>query len=89
MTREMLWYAFAYPFLQLRVQKILGLVAGSDKAVRAFDEHLGFVLEATLKDAHPEGDLLVYSMTKSQCRWLDIHGALHGTESDRAGSNSR
>lgn len=71
MNREMLWYAFAYPFLQLRVKKILGIVASADHHTRKFDEHLGFVLEATLKDAHPQGDLLLYTMTREQCRWLD------------------
>jgi hypothetical protein len=28
------------------------------------------VLEATLEAAHPDGSLLVYSMTPEQCRWL-------------------
>lgn len=70
-NREFLWYAFAYPFLQLRVNKVIGPVASTDKMVRRFDERLGFVLEATLKDAHPKGDLCLYTMTRQQCRWLD------------------
>lgn len=70
MTREFLYITFAYPFQQLGCKKLLGLVGSSNKAAQRFDEHLGFVLEATLEAAHPDGSLLVYSMTKEQCRWL-------------------
>jgi RimJ/RimL family protein N-acetyltransferase len=63
---------FDYPFKQLGVNKILGLVSSSNLEAQAFDEHLGFVLEATLKDAHPSGDLLIYTMTQDQCPWLRI-----------------
>lgn len=77
MNRELLWTCFAYPFLQLRVRKILGFVAEGNRVARAFDEHLGFVREATLTNAHPSGALIVYSMTRSQCRWLE-EGSHHG-----------
>jgi len=72
LTREFLWYCFFYPFEQLKVKRITGIVASNNAAARRFDEHLGFTLEATLKDAHPGGDLLVYCMTREQCRWLTL-----------------
>lgn len=72
MTREMLFAAFDYPFNQLQARKILGLVSASNERARRFDEHLGFMLEATLTDAAPDGDLLIYSMTRQQCRFLDL-----------------
>lgn len=69
-TRTFIRAGFAYPFLQLKAEKIIGFVGEGNLAARRLDEHLGFVLEATLKAAHPTGDLLVYSMTRDQCRWL-------------------
>ena len=72
LTRDFIRVCFYYPFVQLRAKKILGLVGSGNTAARRFDEHLGFVLEATLADAHPDGDLLVYSMTPEQCRWLKL-----------------
>lgn len=72
LNREFLWICFAYPFCQLHVKKIIGLVGEKNEAAREFDENLGFVLETALKDAHPDGSLLVYSMTREQCRWLNI-----------------
>lgn len=72
MTRDFLWFCFYYPFEQLGVNKIIGPVPSDNYEARRLDEHLGFTLEATLKDAAPKGDLLLYSMTKEQCRWLSL-----------------
>jgi RimJ/RimL family protein N-acetyltransferase len=80
MTRGFLWTSFAYPFRQLQVRKLLAQVASGNEASRKLVEHLGFRLEATLKDADPSGDVLVYGMTKSQCRWLNIRVPLNGQE---------
>jgi RimJ/RimL family protein N-acetyltransferase len=60
--------------VQLGVKRITGIVAESNLAARKFDEHIGFVLETRLKDAHPQGDLLIYVMTPDQCRWLALKG---------------
>lgn len=70
LDREFLWMMFDYPFNQLKVNRITGIVPSSNEAARRFDEHLGFVQEAILKDAHPEGDLIVYRMRRDECRWL-------------------
>lgn len=70
MTREYLRVCFDYPFNQLRVNKILGLVDSTNHSARRFDEHLGFVLEHAIRDAGRVGDLLIYSMTRQQCRFL-------------------
>jgi hypothetical protein len=80
MTREYLWYCFYYPFVELGCKRITGIVPASNLEARRFDEHLGFTLEATLKDAHPQGDLLLYVMRKENCRWLKFKESLHGQE---------
>lgn len=71
MRREFLRVCFDYPFNQAKVRRVTGLVGEGNLAARRFDEHLGFVLETTLQDAHPSGDLLVYVMWKRNCRWLN------------------
>ncbi|MFJ0379149.1 GNAT family N-acetyltransferase [Bordetella bronchiseptica] len=70
LSRNFLSIIFDYPFRQLKVKRITGVVASSNEAARKFDEHLGFELEAILLGAHPDGDLLVYKMTADKCRWL-------------------
>ena len=71
LTREFLWSAFDYPFRQLKLRRVTGLVGEGNAAARRFDEHLGFELETTLRLAHPSGDLLVYVMWREKCRWLN------------------
>jgi hypothetical protein len=81
MNREFLWYCFYYPFEELKVEKVLGLVDSFNDSAIQLDRHLGFVLEASIKDAGPQGDLLVFSMTRDQCRWLNAvkrPGVHHG-----------
>lgn len=70
LNRDYLRACFRYPFIQLGVSKILGLVDSSNADARRFDEHLGFVVEAVVKDAAPHGDLLIYSMTRERCKYL-------------------
>lgn len=70
LNRDYLRACFRYPFLQLGVTKVLGIVDSANADARRFDEHLGFEIEATVKDAAPGGDLLIYSMTREQCRFL-------------------
>lgn len=70
MTPKALWYAFAYPFSQLGLRRINGFIAESNKTARAFAENIGFTLETRMKDAHPEGDMLVYRLLKEECRFI-------------------
>lgn len=87
-TREFLWYCFRYPFVELGVKRLTGIVASSNAQARKFDENLGFTLEATLKDAHPEGDLLVYKMTKDTCRWLTLKDRKDGNRQTKGPSST-
>lgn len=78
MNREYLWYVFYYPFVQLGVRKIISPVEASNTVCRRFVEHIGFSLEATLKDAAPKGDLLIYTITADQCKWLSLKERYRG-----------
>ena len=72
MSREFLRYVFHYPFNECGCKRVTGYVESTNYDARRFDEHIGFKLEATLKDAAPGGDMLVYVMFKDECRWLKI-----------------
>lgn len=70
LNRQFLWFVFFYPFEQLKVKKVIGLVPSSNAPALKFDSHLGFVEEARITDAHPDGDIVVMTMNRQQCRWL-------------------
>lgn len=72
LNREGLFRFFAYPFLQLGCRRVSGLVRSDNLKAQRFDEKLGFVREGLLRDADEDGcDLIVYGMTKAECRWLN------------------
>lgn len=66
---------FDYPFNQLGVRRVTGIVPSSNTDALRFDLHLGFKQEAVLEGAHPDGDLIVLRMMREECRWI---GARHG-----------
>lgn len=82
LTRDFLFACFDYPFNQLKVKRVTGLVPSMNLEAQRFDEHLGFRREAILKDAYPGGDLIIYSMFRDDCRWLNLkrHSNVNGIE---------
>lgn len=72
MSKDMLWLLFDYPFNQLRVGKVCGTISSAKPELLHFNQRLGFRVEATIKDAYKDGDLLVMSMTRDECRWLKV-----------------
>lgn len=69
-NKEIRWYAFHYPFIELKVKKIIAPIqADNEKCIR-FAINAGFVCEHIIKDAGYNGDLWLFSMTKEQCRFL-------------------
>ena len=86
MNREYLWYCFHYPFEELKVNKLLGLVESTNAEAIRLNLHFGYTIEATLKDAAPKGDLLVMTMTKDQCKWLTLKDRYRGQTLSAASS---
>lgn len=73
LTRQYLYACFAYPFVQLKVDKVRGYVNASNTDARRFDEHLGFRPEAVLSGAAPDGgDVILYVMEKKDCRYVSL-----------------
>lgn len=77
MTREFLRACFHYPFKELKVRRVTGLVAASNPRALRFDTHLGFRLEGRIRQGAQDGsDLLVLGMLRGECRYLKepVHG---------------
>lgn len=69
-SREWLFAIFDYPFNQLKVKRISGLVSTGNLKAQRVNEHLGWKRETTLADYFPDGDGIVYIMRREECRWL-------------------
>lgn len=69
-SREWLFAIFDYPFNQLAVKRVTGLVSTANLKAQETNEHLGWKRETVLKDYFKDGDGVVYVMRKGDCRWL-------------------
>lgn len=78
LNREFLWYVFHYAFVENEVRKILSPIESDNTDSRRFIEHIGFSLEATLQDASPKGNLLIYSLRREDCKWLGLKDKYRG-----------
>jgi hypothetical protein len=72
MTGDMLWVLFDYPFNQLKVSVVCGTIPSSKPELLDFNQRLGFKVEGTIKGAYTDGDLLVMTMRRPECRWLKL-----------------
>lgn len=70
LNREFLFGAFAYPFVQLKLRRVTGLVPASNAAALRFDEGLGFVREGYHPHALPDDDLITLGMLRERCRFI-------------------
>ena len=70
MTKQFLSIIFDYPFVQLGVNKLIGPTNSNNLIALKFIEKLGFVEEARIKDAFPDGDMVLLTLTKDRCKFL-------------------
>lgn len=71
-TPLLLWMAFDYPFNQLGVNQLLGSVRSTDEHVLDIDRRLGFKEIFRIPYAVPDGDLVLLSMSRADCKWLKV-----------------
>jgi hypothetical protein len=77
LSRKLLWFTFWYVFEQLGCRRASGCCVSNNHASHNLLLHIGFVFEAALKDAHPDGDLLLFRLRKEDCRWLNLRERRH------------
>ena len=70
--RDMIWVCFDYPFTQLGVKKIFAPVPSSNTLALEMDLRWGFKDPVVLKDVFDDGDLIVLSMLREDCKWLKL-----------------
>lgn len=71
-SKDLLWACFDYPFNKLGLRVILATVSSNNEEALKLDRHLGFVDKAYIEDAHKDGDLVILTMRKEECKWLHL-----------------
>lgn len=70
LTRRFLWAVFHYPFMVLGLQRVSILVDATNERSRRFVEHVGFRFMTRLSDASEGGDMLLFSMHRTECDYV-------------------
>lgn len=71
LNKALLISAFSYPFIQLGLPRVTGMVPAENEDALRFDEHLGFVREGYHPKAGPGGkDLISMGMMREACRFI-------------------
>lgn len=72
LTREFLFACFDYVFRQLRCKVAVSPVDADNHDCIRFISHLGFVETGRVPEGAGDCDLLIFSMPRRTCRWLDL-----------------
>lgn len=72
LSRALLYVCFDYPFNQLHCKKVFSRINTRNVASVRLCRHMGFQYEASLTDVFPDGDLLIMSMYRNDCRFLNL-----------------
>ena len=69
LTRRFLWANADYAFRQCGVRKMIAPVAESNVRMIRMALKMGFRREAEIADAHPDGDLYLFTLAAQDCRF--------------------
>ena len=70
LTRKLIYSVFDYAFDRANANKIIGRVSSANTKSLKLALRFGFCHEATIKAGMPDGDLLLVTLAREQCRWL-------------------
>jgi len=71
-NRDFLFKCFDYPYNQLGVDRLFGLVASNNLTALDFIEKLGFKEETIIRRVYPDADQVVLVLEKANCRFLSL-----------------
>lgn len=69
-TRAALAHWFCYPFVQLGLRRVTGLIPSRNDRSINFARGLGFSLEGVCREAMPDDDLVIMGLLKRECRYI-------------------
>ena len=63
-------YCFKYVFDIAKVNKLIGMVSSDNTRAYSMNLKFGYIEEAVIKDACKNGDMILMTMTRSQCKYI-------------------
>jgi len=63
-------FCFKYVFDIAKVNKLIGMVSSDNTRAYNMNLKFGYIKEAVIKDACRNGDMILMTMTKEQCKYI-------------------
>ena len=63
-------YCFRYVFDIAKVIKLIGMVSSTNTRAYNMNLKFGYIEEAVIKDACKNGDMILMTMTREQCKYI-------------------
>ena len=63
-------YCFKYVFDIAKVNKLIGMVSSDNTRAYTMNLKFGYIEEAVIKDACKNGDMILMTMTREQCKYI-------------------
>lgn len=70
LNRDFIWAIFDYAYRICGVDKVICPVVAANTRSAALVKHMGFAEEARLRDCSPQGDIVLFTLKKADCRFL-------------------
>jgi len=71
LTREFIVRVFAYPFVQMHLNRLTAEIPATNRAAVRLCQHFGFRPEgAKRKACHDGSDELIFGLLREECKWL-------------------
>lgn len=71
LTREFMFAVFDYVFRQLKCNVVVNPVSSANIDSLRFTGHIGFKEVCRIPGGSTDGDLVIFAMQKSECRWIN------------------
>ncbi len=69
-TRSFLGAIFRYGFITCGIEKAIAPISSGNEKINSFVKKVGFLEEARITDAAPDGDIILYTLKKADCKYL-------------------
>lgn len=69
-NKNYVWFVHYYPFIQCGLATLVAIMAASNTKILRLSRKLGYKEQYRLKDAHPDGDLVISTLLKQDCRFI-------------------
>jgi len=71
MPRRFAWFIYYYPFVQLGLELLIGILPENNADIIKLAKHAGFEEKYRIDGGHPDCDLLLCTMKKEDCICLN------------------